>query len=584
MAEISNAPELPDLSKNPFKDSNGLRKRVSLQFLQQAHDAGFREPLDKVVRAWHGIQDKSRIDPDDRDGFFVIAGYHGEPFHGPGKSDPQNYWGGYCNHGNVLFPTWHRAYLWRLEQAMRKIDGCDDVTLPFWDEFAAYQDPTKPHPAVYIAPIPKVLTDKDYVFSDGKTIPNPLKSYKFPKGLTDAKGANDRYSKPKDYETVRYPLSGLVGAYDKRMTDLYNKAFNENDLTDILNANVMSWINQGPDIYGDNIKKDDKDVTQKADSLSVGVRLKNCLNAPNYMVFSNKTSSTQWVEDHGLQGDAANALQSLESPHNAIHLAIGGCYLQSEYNANQEVGFNANGDMGENNTASMDPIFFFHHCFVDYVFHLWQKKNELTKRGDLTVEMGYAGTNSSDSGAPPLSQPANTFLDMDTPLYPFTKKKADGYKVIVETGPGSWLTSHDVTDIEEMGYTYGPGTMDPLIKPVFGGPEFDRGPNLAATKRVSGINRMDFGGSFVVRTFAIGADGTRFEVGRDEVLSRWNLEGCRNCQNTLAVKTFVPVPETIANLAAGEKRRPKDVRYEVRVQGHHGAEEVVDAKIDDWSF
>ena len=44
------------------------------------------------------------------------------------------YWGGYCNHGNVLFPTWHRAYLLRLEDALRSILGCADVTLPFWDE------------------------------------------------------------------------------------------------------------------------------------------------------------------------------------------------------------------------------------------------------------------------------------------------------------------------------------------------------------------------------------------------------------------------------------------------------------------
>jgi hypothetical protein len=34
-------------------------------------------------------------------------------------------------------------------------------------------------------------------------------------------------------------------------------------------------------------------------------------------------------------------------------------------------------DRGENDTAGLDPIFFFHHCFVDRVFWLWQKKHGL---------------------------------------------------------------------------------------------------------------------------------------------------------------------------------------------------------------
>ncbi len=28
-------------------------------------------------------------------------------------------WGGYCHHGNCLFPTWHRAYVQHLENALR---------------------------------------------------------------------------------------------------------------------------------------------------------------------------------------------------------------------------------------------------------------------------------------------------------------------------------------------------------------------------------------------------------------------------------------------------------------------------------
>ena len=31
----------------------------------------------------------------------------------------QNRWGGFCHHGNVLFPMWHRAYVQHLENALR---------------------------------------------------------------------------------------------------------------------------------------------------------------------------------------------------------------------------------------------------------------------------------------------------------------------------------------------------------------------------------------------------------------------------------------------------------------------------------
>ena len=47
---------------------------------------------------------------------FGIAGIHGMPFvpwEGAGGNRPVqgSGWGGYCTHGNVLFPTWHRPYV-----------------------------------------------------------------------------------------------------------------------------------------------------------------------------------------------------------------------------------------------------------------------------------------------------------------------------------------------------------------------------------------------------------------------------------------------------------------------------------------
>src|SRR3954465_14851261 len=106
------------------------RVRRSIDELQQAYERGEKKPLEDLIRAWKGIKE---FPPDDPNSFFVIGGYHGEPFRGAGWGTSA-FWGGYCNHGNVLFPVWHRVYVKVLEEALRSIPGCADVTMPFWDE------------------------------------------------------------------------------------------------------------------------------------------------------------------------------------------------------------------------------------------------------------------------------------------------------------------------------------------------------------------------------------------------------------------------------------------------------------------
>jgi tyrosinase len=51
--------------------------------------------------------------------------------------------------------------------------------------------------------------------------------------------------------------------------------------------------------------------------------------------------------------------------------------------------------MGENDTAGFDPIFYFHHCFIDKMFSAWQQKHNSTKK--LDIIQGYPGTNSVDN-------------------------------------------------------------------------------------------------------------------------------------------------------------------------------------------
>ena len=510
------------------------RIRYSLREIEFKYLSGEdKSLLENLVRAFRGIQ---KLDPSNPDSFFTIAGYHGEPFRGKGMTDP-DWWGGYCNHGNVLFPLWHRAYLLHLEDALRNVPGCQDVTLPFWDEcFTSTGGRGSPIPAILTTPIFDL---------DGQNH-NPLYSYKLQEALVEeVEGAEQRYSKPQGYETVRYPLSGLVGTEaDRQATAKHNKIYaNAVENIKILNCNVAAWLN------GTVKLTDDDKHTPMPDTYSIFSRFKISLDAPNYTVFSNNTSAKQWIADKG----SANPhyVVALESPHNAIHLAVGGFYSKGNYNADTILG--ANGDMGDNETAGFDPIFFFHHAFVDYVFWKWQMKNKLTSAGDLQIIPGYAGT-ISDEGLPDI--PPKTALDLNTPLYPFQKPD------------GNWYTGADVTDIDnQLDYQYGPGSLDPFVqdRPVLG--QDNQAPIVNYVKS-DNIDRAQYAGSFVVRTYARGpGHPEEVEIGRDPILSRWNVQGCANCQSHLGVQTYVPLDTFLLSVLKGDGEEG-EIQYRTAIHTH----------------
>lgn len=475
------------------------RVRRSLRSLQEDYENGKREALETLWRAWRAIK---ALPPDDPDSFFVIGGYHGEPFRGAGWGSSA-YWGGYCNHGNVLFPTWHRAYLIRLEDALRRVPDCEDLALPFWDE-------TSDESAA--EGIPWALTDET-VELDGETVANPLRSFVMNKAIVDhlSPFPDADYSKPIGYETVRYPLSGLVGPQDKEATERHNAKFpNYDKNVDLLNRNVVAWLTSSITVDGKTIPT------------NVRKKYEDCLAAPNYTAFSNTTSAAEY-NDH-----AAVTAVPLESPHNSIHLAIGGFDVPSEKDFSPIPG--ANGDMGENDTAGLDPIFFFHHCHVDRMFWLWQQRHGCTD--DLEIIPGYPGTNTVDSQGPTPGVAPNAWLDLDSPLAPF--RRPDGEPV----------TSRDCINIADLGYDYGPGSLE------------DGGAALTAAARdetpqrlvtVRGLNRAGVRGSFLISAFAE-VDGTRHHLGSEAVLSRWHVEGCMNCQTHLEARAHFAIPhERIAH-------------------------------------
>ena len=93
--------------------------------------------------------------------------------------------------------------------------------------------------------MPSALTDETFVL-DGQTIPNPLRSFVLPVWIVDqVQGDPVVYSKPQGYETVRYPLSGLVGTpQDQAATQAHNANYpNYAQTVGILDKNVTNWLN-----------------------------------------------------------------------------------------------------------------------------------------------------------------------------------------------------------------------------------------------------------------------------------------------------------------------------------------------------
>jgi len=473
-----------------------LRVRRSLKELEDEYSNGNKKPLEDLMRAWKGIKE---LAPNNPRSFFVLGGYHGEPFRGAGWGSSA-YWGGYCNHGNILFPTWHRVYLVKLEEALRSIPGCEDVVMPYWDETSDESIANG---------IPWSLTRENFVL-DGRTIPNPLQSFTFPRTIRDNISTIDSnngadYSKPKGYKTVRYPLSGLVGPTDIAATEKHNAQYpNFDDNVKLLNQNVIAWLTSQIVVGGKPIQT------------NVKAKYIKCLDAPNYTVFSNTTSAAQWNNDLETGGTQVVAL---ESPHNSIHLAVGGCDIPT-YDRSPIEG--ANGDMGENDTAGLDPIFFFHHCFVDRMFWLWQKRNGFTDRLEIIPE--YPGTNSVDSQGPTPGTVPNSWLTLESPLSPFLKH---------EHGKERTYTSHDCVNIEEqLDYTYGPGSLEqPATFAIL-----EEGHSTKMI-RVFGINRARIRGSFLISAY-VHIDGKKRLLGTEAVLSRWNVQGCANCQTHLEARAF----------------------------------------------
>ena len=529
------------------------RTRYSIQFLVDEHDKGNTAPLENLIVAFRKIQ---ALPPSNPDSFESIAGYHGEPFTEKPPLPINDYWGGFCQHNTILFPTWHRAVVLRLERALQNQGPDLNLAIPFWDECANVDDTDPNRPQILCPPVPTIFTSPTLDFDVQGSNANPLYSYKLQQSLTDDEDGMethpdpDRYTKQAGYATVRYPMSGLVGNTKAREATLaHNMAMQKQypspeDQADALNNNVRAWLEGTVTI------DQSGDQTNIPDTYSIYTRYLRSLKAPSYPLFSNKATKNAWLKTLGPKNEPPEIFVSLEEPHNAIHLSLGGFFQRGAYNADPIRG--ANGDIGENNTAAFDPIFFFHHCFVDYVFWQWQIRNGQTSAIKPFHETMQENAGFTSQGQPNL--PAGAALDFNTPLAPIQKPNSTDY-----------YTSNDVIDIEnQLEYTYGPGSLTAKRH------KFLDEPSEAISKllHVRGIDRRTVPGSFIIRTYVDNKDGEAVEIGRTETLSRYNLERCANCQNHLVDDDVIPLYKDTLPLLKGGGQDIDQLNVQVFVQTH----------------
>ncbi|KAF9876073.1 tyrosinase 2 [Colletotrichum karsti] len=147
---------------------------------------------DLYVEALTAMQDANETDPRS---YFQIAAIHGQPYMPWSGGGPQSGAdAGYCPHNQMLFGTWHRAYLSLYEQilvghakriaaahpaASRKkyVEASETLRLAYWD----WADDSDVPPATAM---PTVVINKAVNGTLRQTtVRNPLFSYKYPKSV-----------------------------------------------------------------------------------------------------------------------------------------------------------------------------------------------------------------------------------------------------------------------------------------------------------------------------------------------------------------------------------------------------------------
>ncbi|KAI0631517.1 hypothetical protein C8Q77DRAFT_1227481 [Trametes polyzona] len=262
--------------------------------------------------------------------YFQIAGIHGAPYSawdgaGSGSFKNSQAFNGYCTHGTVIFPTWHRPYVALLEQEIQKIAisiagqyttfqadwmaAAISLRQPYWD----WAQTATPPDMIYKD---DTLTVPGPPIGQNITLPNPFKFYTFP------------LPRPQNF----------VSPFD-----------------------TAPWS--------------DQTYRQPGSSTEVS-RVRPLCQQPGrrqstISLFLNVKTWGRFSKEAGSKG-MGPSLVSLEALHALIHTAFGG--LPPNY-----------GHMSLPETAAWDPIFWLHHSQTDRLLSFWLALNSDPTNKDLWI-------------------------------------------------------------------------------------------------------------------------------------------------------------------------------------------------------
>ncbi|EGO02352.1 hypothetical protein SERLA73DRAFT_71478 [Serpula lacrymans var. lacrymans S7.3] len=343
------------------KDTNAIFDRLAIEELQSKQPRQFtlfiiaylaiqQRPLQEGIFASIGLKDPAGS-------FDAIAGIHGRPFtewlgdqrppaeqvtdfsHNDKKDTlpvPSRF-GGYCNHGAVSFPPWHRPYVLLIEQSIgniakelaAQIESVNPGEKGLWTPaaeqlrfpqvFVSIASPRSPGlPPVLKEDTVKIQLLKDKPLVD---VPNPLSYYPYFNGVV-----------PGDFKDTTYTYGTSYFAQWKR---------------------TYRYADSTPTPPGSNVAALDAAFKEAVPGLRAKVvRL--------FTFHDNEDPAKTWDEfsNHRMQSKGPNddyIHGSLEGVHDTVHSLVGG-----------------NGHMSDPDYAAFDPIFFLHHSNVDRLFALWE--------------------------------------------------------------------------------------------------------------------------------------------------------------------------------------------------------------------
>ncbi|KAJ3032121.1 UNVERIFIED_CONTAM: hypothetical protein HDU68_004431 [Siphonaria sp. JEL0065] len=293
-------------------------------------------------------------DPKDPKSYAQVSSIHGLPntdYDGFPQEKPN---GGYCVHGQSLFPTWHRPYIALIEvliiEAAKDIakkytvdtqswlTAAANIRFPYWD-WANDASITQGIPSILVDENVAILATPD---AHQATIKNPLASFAIPSVLRESFPGNFKTWN----RTLRFPKSA--------------------------------------------------DPNATSDVLALQQKFKAA--APNLrsmvrVLFDGTVVKWQDFSNHSLDfsHQQPGNYHSLEFIHDQIHVIIAG----------------NGGHMGSPDVAAYDPIFYFHHCNVDRLLALYEHVFDLYVDDGKVAAKGLAPFKKAEG-------PNNTWNSNDT--------------------------------------------------------------------------------------------------------------------------------------------------------------------------